>query len=40
MMSAVSKAPRTLVQVEGQNVLGEMSPTGIDRMHEVFDHAK
>lgn len=40
MLLAVSKALRTLGQVEGKNVLGEMSPTGTDRMYEVFDHAE
>lgn len=40
MMLALSKAQRTLVQIEGQNALGEMSPMGTDRIHEVFEHTE
>lgn len=36
-MLALSKAQRTLAQIEGQNALGEMSPIGTDRIHEVFE---
>lgn len=37
MMLALSKAQRRLVQIEGQNDLGEMSPMGTGRIHEVLN---
>lgn len=40
MMLAVSKGQRTLVQIEGQNALGERSLIGADRSHEVFEHTE
>lgn len=40
MMLAVSKGQRTLVQIKGQNALGERSLIGADRIHEVFEHTE